>query len=304
MVGSCHVYTAELRGELVLFDTGPHLEDTWFQLTKEIDLRRLKHVFITHCHVDHCGQLNQIRAESDAVIYLSRIDAQKQWTRDLRLQLMAEELRQMGFDDEFRERLYAQGSHAGLFVDECQDYQILEDSNEPERLGIEIFYCSGHSQSDLIFKIGDEVICGDILLPGLFQTPLLEIDLSTFQGRFDSYSAYCSSLGKFKQLEGSCFFPGHLEPFTELNRVVMYYVSKLRERAEQLKRLDTGIPVRMIVEKLFGPVMDKPVFSFLKASEIVFMLDYLAQPEMINSALQYFLSTDHGITSQTAGAVT
>ena len=56
IAGPVHCYTAELGGDLVLFDTGPPTAEAEQYLRDNIDLRRLKHVIITHCHIDHYGQ--------------------------------------------------------------------------------------------------------------------------------------------------------------------------------------------------------------------------------------------------------
>lgn len=288
MVGKSHFYSVELKGELVLFDTGPPTEEAWETLSREIDLARLQHVFITHWHVDHCGQIKRIKAASDAVIYLSQLDAWKLQHQEKCLRLMSGELRAIGFDGKFQKKLYEQGVRSGLFSEGFDDCQVIEKSTEPARLGIEYLKCAGHSQSDLVFLVGDYAISGDILLPNVFQTPLLEIDLTTSKGLFDNYTAYCSSLVKFRQLRGLQILPGHRQVFDQLDEVVLFYVGKLRERAAQLKHFPAQTSVREIVETLFGEIMSNPIVTFLKASEVVFMLDYLARPELLEEALFQF----------------
>lgn len=285
-VGASHFYSTELEGDLVLFDTGPPVEEAWQTLCREVDLARLKHVFVTHWHVDHCGQVRRIQAESDAVIYLSRVDASRLQHQKQCLRLMAEELQLMGFDARFQKRLFEQGSHAGLLSEGVENFQIVEDSPELARLGIEYLKCAGHCQSDIIYQVQNSAISGDILLPNFFQTPLLEIDLSTLSGRFDNYSAYCASLAQFAKLRGLRIYPGHRDPFTRLDNVILYYVGKLRERAAQVQQCPSAFSVREIVESLFGGIMSNPVVAFLKASEVVFMQDYLARPELLDEALR------------------
>ncbi len=285
-VGASHFYSTELAGELILFDTGPPTEASWQTLCREVDLSRLKHVFITHLHVDHCGQVRRIQAESGAVIYFSQIDARKLQHQKTCLRLMAEELESMGFNSAFQKKLFEQGSHAGLFFEGVEDCQVVEESTELARLGIKYLNCAGHCQSDIIYQVQDSAISGDILLPNFFQTPLLEIDLSTLAGRFDNYSAYCASLGQFAELRGLRIYPGHRDPFNRIDDVILYYVGKLRERAALVAQFPSGFSVREIVESLFGGIMHNPVVTFLKASEVVFMQDYLACPELLDEALR------------------
>jgi len=55
MVGPVHCYTAWFGDELVLFDTGPPVVEAQRFLAERIDLGRLRHVVVTHCHIDHYG---------------------------------------------------------------------------------------------------------------------------------------------------------------------------------------------------------------------------------------------------------
>lgn len=288
MVGECHFYSAELAGELVLFDTGPPTEEAWELLCREVDLQRLKHVFITHWHVDHCGQVGRIQEESGASVYLSELDALKVGRQQERLQLLAAELGRLGLDERFQEGLYRQGSQAGIFADPPHQFDILEESPAPARLGVDWLNCAGHSQSDLIFRIGPYAISGDILLPNLFQSPLLEVDLRSLGRRFDNYGAYCDSLKRFRSLRGVTILPGHRRSVESLEGVVHFYVNKLRERAALLGRFPAGTPVSEIVATLCGDIHENPVLAYLKASEVVFMQDYLADPERIETALRHF----------------
>lgn len=290
LVGDCHFYSVELAGELALFDTGPPTEAAWEILCREVDLSRLQHVFVTHWHVDHCGQVGRIQAATGATIYLAERDALKLRHQQQRLQLLAGELTKLGFNSEFQQRLYVQSKQGGLLAEPFDNYQILEESDEPRRLGVGYLRCAGHSQSDLIFLLGDSAISGDILLPNIFQSPLLEVDLRNFSGRFDNYAAYCKSLIKFKQLRGVRVLPGHRRVVENLDDVIGFYVDKLRERAAQLTQLPDAISVCQIVEILCGDILQNPVVSYLKASEVVFIQDYLQRPQLLEDALSQFLS--------------
>lgn len=290
MVGDCHFYSVELAGELVLFDCGPPTDAAWKTLCREVDLSRLKHVFVTHWHIDHCGQVGRIYAETGATVYLAELDALKLRHQERRLQLLAAELTAMGFCDEFQQCLYQQAKHGGLFSEPFDNYQILEDSTEPARLGVEYLNCGGHSQSDLIFLLGDSAISGDILLPNIFQSPLLEVDLRTFSGRFDNYSVYCESLIKFKQLRQYRILPGHRQRVESLEEVVGFYTAKLRERATQLAHFPATTPVCRIVETLTGDILQDPIISYLKASEVIFIQAYQRRPQLLEEALQHFMA--------------
>ena len=292
-VGDCHFYSVELAGELALFDTGPPTEAAWQTLCREVDLTRLKHVFVTHWHVDHCGQVGRIHAEAGATVYLAELDALKLRHQEQRLQLLAGELSRLGFSGEFQQRLHEQGKRDGLFAEPFDHYQILEESNQPQRLGVDYLNWAGHSQSDLIFLLENSAISGDILLPNIFQSPLLEVDLRSFAGRFDNYGAYCASLIKFKQLRELQILPGHRWVIDKLDAVIDFYIAKLRERAEQLKPFSNETPVSEIIENLFGDILKNPLVTYLKASEVVFIQDYLLRPQLLENALSQYRSVNN-----------
>ena len=78
---------------------------------------------------------------------------------------------------------------------------LVAENDLPERLGIEVLACPGHSQSDLVYVGEDWAVTGDTLLRGVFQSPLLDVDLET-GGRFKNYEAYCSTIVKLAGLNG------------------------------------------------------------------------------------------------------
>ena len=51
---------------------------------------------------------------------------------------------------------------------------LVAEHDLPERLGIEVLACPGHSQSDLVYAGADWAVTGDTLLKGIFQSPLLD----------------------------------------------------------------------------------------------------------------------------------
>ena len=75
MVGPVHCYTVKIKGELVLFDTGPPTDKARRYLREHVDLRSLQHVIITHCHIDHYGLASWLEKETEATVYLPYRDA-------------------------------------------------------------------------------------------------------------------------------------------------------------------------------------------------------------------------------------
>ncbi len=284
MVGPVHFYSAEHEDGLVLFDTGPPTPEGEAALRGEVDLGRLRYALITHCHVDHYGLVNLLLKESAAEVLIPRSDALKLRHHEERLARISELLAGYGFDRAFREQLQESFERNRIFPEAPERFSIVEESDLPARLGIRFVSCPGHSQSDLVYLHGDSAISGDVLLRGIFQAPLLDLDLETFQGRFNNYRAYCRSLADLGRLWGYRILPGHREYLDGVDATILWYVRTLLQRAALVLPL-RHLPVSEIAAQLFRGRITDPFLIYLKVSEIVCMLDLIAQPDLLADAL-------------------
>jgi hydroxyacylglutathione hydrolase len=286
MVGEVHYYSTEINGELVLFDTGPPTPEGLAVLERTVDLKRLKYLFVTHCHLDHYGLAAHIEAHSEAQIYFPRKDALRLRRLDQWKAGFQELLLSAGFEADFCCRLQ------GLFqahqaLPACpQEFNIAEDSPVLAALGISILPCPGHSQSDLVYRSAGFAVTGDILLRDIFQVPLLEVDTDSFSERFSNYGAYCSSLLNLAALRGATILPAHRRFVAGVDETIVFYLRKLLERAAQVKRFAQLEKVSEVVQQIFGAALVDPFVIYLKASEIYFMRDFLADPLRLKLSLE------------------
>ncbi|WP_020674541.1 MBL fold metallo-hydrolase [Geopsychrobacter electrodiphilus] len=286
MVGDVHFYSARLKGELVLFDCGPPTEAAWDLIKTEIGLSELRHVFMTHCHIDHWGNAARLGKETGASIYLPQRDVDKMVHHDRRIEGMMEVLLGYGFSAAYLSELRAEIDNDTVFPTYPERYEVVETSPELVRLGIEMLPCPGHSQSDLVYRIGNQAVTGDVLLRGIFQSPLLDIDLQTLAGRFHNYRAYCNSLQNLVSLRDCQILPGHRYTIESVDATVLFYLRKMLDRALKLKSFAREPDVAGLIERLFGD-QTLPLFhTYLKASEIIFMQDLLNEPELLKRALE------------------
>jgi hydroxyacylglutathione hydrolase len=286
MVGEVHYYSTEINGELVLFDTGPPTPAGLAELEATVDLTRLKHLFITHCHVDHYGLAAHIEANSAAQIYFPRSDAQRMRHQEEWLAGLQGLLVRAGFQPEFGRRLQ-QIFQAHQTLPPCpKNFQIVEDSEVPEQLGLRYLACPGHSQSDLVHLCNGFAVTGDILLREIFQSPLLDPEVGSFTERFKNYHAYCASLLKLSTLRGLVILPAHRNFVEGVDETVIFYLKKLLERAGRVKRFAGVEQVSDVVTRIFGPSLVDPFVIYLKASEIYFMRDFLADPARLRVSLE------------------
>ena len=284
MVGPVHCYTAVLGGELVLFDTGPPTEEGRRYLQKHIDLDRLRHVIVTHCHIDHYGLSFWLSEQTEATFYLPYRDGLKVSHDKRRLERMNDLLAERGFNADYIESLRELLQRSVLFPPFPENYLIAE-RDLPGHLGIMVLNCPGHSQSDLVY-VGDEwAVTGDTLLRGIFQSPLLDVDLEA-GGRFRNYEAYCMTLLKLAGLRDKRILPGHRHTVESVDATVRFYVTKMLQRAEQLRPYRREENIAAIIHRLFGGTITEVFHVYLKASEIIFMKDFLEQPDQLRGSLE------------------
>jgi len=285
MVGEVHFYSAELESGLALFDTGPPLPEAEAVLLAAVDMNRLKYLFITHCHVDHYGLTNLVLENSSAEIFVGRADAIKFRRHAERLASIAVLLGQYGFGEDFIQKLRDSFVRHNIFPQIPQRYRIVEDSPDIVSAGVSWISCPGHSQSDIVYLTGDCAVTGDILLKNIFQAPLLDVDLNSFEGRFRNYDAYCTTLLKLAGLRDYRIMPGHRHSISSLDEAVLFYVSTLLERAGHLLKL-RHLPLTEIVDRLFKGRLSDPFIVYLKISEVVFMLDFIENPQLLKDSLE------------------
>lgn len=284
MVGPVHCYTGMLAGELALFDTGPPTPEAERYLRENVDLANLRHVIVTHCHIDHYGQAHWLEQNSDATIYLPYRDCLKISEHNRRMAEMYHLLADLGFSRTYLEGLQQIFDSGALFPPFPKKFKIAE-TELPERLGIESINCPGHSQSDVVYAGEDWAVTGDTLLRGIFQSPLLDVDLDSGE-RFNNYAAYCSSIVKLAGLRNKKVLPGHRKNIAGIDATLLFYISKLLGRVEQLRPYKDEKNLITLIDRLLDGRMQDTFHLYLKASEVVFMKDLLSEPEMLRLALE------------------
>jgi hydroxyacylglutathione hydrolase len=268
----------------VLFDTGPPTSETRQYLLDHIDLNNLKHIFITHCHIDHYGQAHWLEQNCDAALYLPYRDCLKISEHDRRIREMYSLLSDLGFGEAYLDGLQQIFDSGALFPPIPKEFLVAEN-DLPECLGIEVLACPGHSQSDLVYVGEDWAVTGDTLLRGVFQSPVLDVDLE-LGGRFKNYQAYCSSLVKLAGLKDKIVLPSHRKTVKSINTTLLFYVSKMLVRAERLYPYRDEENLMLLIDRLLEGRMQDVFHIYLKASEILFMKDFLKQPELLRRSLE------------------
>lgn len=283
-VGPVHCYSTEIQDQLILIDTGPPTAEGKHYLQQNLDLKRLKALLITHCHIDHYGLAGWLQREYGCTVYLPYRDSLKINKHAERLDGMAEVLTEIGFDKHFLNE-FRQGFDSDLvFPDFPEQFKIAEQ-HLPAEFGIEVIPCPGHSQSDLVYTTNSWAITGDTMLREIFQSPLLDVDLLTGK-RFRNYAAYCQTITQLATLRDKKILPGHRNSIVGVNHNICYYTSKIFERASRSRKLTAELSPPQVVERLFGDSAADPFLKYLKTSEIVFIRDFLADSDRLKRSLK------------------
>ncbi len=283
MVGPVHCYSVEIQEGTVLIDTGPPTRSAKEYLCKNIDFSRLRWVLMTHCHIDHYGLAHWLEKKTDATIFVPYRDGLKIKKHESRLENLYQALRDLGFDETYLRQLNKTLNSGLLFPPFPQNFRIIEEEL-PDDLGITYLQCPGHSQSDLVFLGQDWAVTGDVLLRGIFQAPLLDVDLETGE-IFNNYHAYCGTLLKLATVRDKQIMPGHRKFVDSVDETILFYIGKMLERVAQLKPHAEEENVPRIIGHIFGKNMIEPFHTYIKTSEIVFMKDFLAEPGRLRDAL-------------------
>lgn len=285
MVGPVHCYTTERDGELILFDTGPSTDNARQYLLETIDLERLRYVFMTHCHIDHYGLAWWLEENSDATLFIPYRDSLKMMEHERRLKDIRVLLETLGFAGKYLDAVFSTFQSDRIFPPFPKQFKIVED-DMPGHLGLDVLSCPGHSQSDLVYVSDNWAVTGDVLLRGVFQSPLLDIDLETGE-RFGNYEAYCATISKLATLRQKTVCPGHRTRIDSVDDSLLFYVSKMLGRVAQLDKHDAvNGNIAEVIKHHFGESLKEPFHLYLKASEIVFMQDFLVRPELLQKALE------------------
>lgn len=284
MVGPIHIYSGIFGGELVVFDTGPPTVSARNYLREHIDLDNLRHVLVTHCHIDHYGQAHWLEQNSSAVIYLPERDSRKVALHDRRIKALRRVLADFGFEDEYLAKLQRVFDERTLLPPFPEKFKVVE-KELPQRLGIEVLACPGHSQSDLVYMGGEWAVTGDTLLKGVFQSPVLDVDPES-GARYKNYEAYCATIVKLSGLKGRRVLSAHRQPVTDIDETLTFYITKLLRRVKALHPYRHEHNMQLVIDKLLKGRLQDTMQIYLKASEIIFMKDFLDRPELLRESLE------------------
>ncbi len=189
------------------------------------NIRDVKHLLLTHIHLDHAGAAGTLAKELGLQVYVHSNGA-PHLQRPERLL-------------ESATRIYGamMDSLWGAFEAVPEQQIVVLEGSETLQVGaleIQAVYTPGHAIHHLAYAIGHDVFCGDVggvRLQGsshvVAPTPPPDIDFAAWQ----------QSLEKLRALEPTCLYPTHFGAHND----VTLHLTQLKQNLQHLKTLSQTI---------------------------------------------------------------
>jgi len=216
-----HTYVAIEGDRLVLFDTGPGTPGV--EALYEAALARLgktledvDRIYVTHCHVDHCGFAGRIGDRSGAAIHLPRKEYEALREQDRRRVLLGDYGRRHGLDEgsvrNVMTTLELFAAATAPFETDC--FIARGDEFTAGGRRFVVLETPGHTRGQVCFYLPDErlLLSGDHVLPHI--TPNLSPDV--LYPDFQPLESFLDSLERVRYLNVETIWPAHGEPFSDL----------------------------------------------------------------------------------------
>ena len=236
-------YLIDAGDELIIVDPGIGLPDSIESLKKQVEeygysIESIRHIIITHLHVDHIGGAYYLQKASNAEVYIHETEVQNinEIVRALddTLTIYREVLEANGVPSNVIEML---ATHHPGFVNRRNYSQIIYnnllsdgDRIEVSNMTLETIWTPGHSRGHICLYLPSMkiLISGDHILPTI--TPNIRIPLREDE---DPLNEYFMSLKKINEKTIDLYLPGHGKPSRDIySRIVelrRHHIERLLE---------------------------------------------------------------------------
>jgi len=288
--GPANVYVLEnAGGTLTLFDCGIATDAGREALGKGLDDRGLdrkmiRDIVVSHGHVDHYGNAQDLSEETGAAVHVHPLDLEKvcgegRWNKQLekafayflRLGVPRATLNQM-LEISGRNNSYARQ------VDPARVKPLADGQRfHFKHLSVEVLHMPGHTPGlvCLYSEANKLLFADDHVLARVSPNPLLDLTAGSGENKFRSLVAYLKSAQRVAQMELDCVLPGHGEGFKNHRPLLEGLFSFYARRQERLlKRLADGPATVFELVRVVFPRADAARL-YLMLSEVMGNLEVL-----------------------------
>lgn len=201
-----NTFLVPIEGGWCMVDTGyPKQEKKfWKRLAeKNIEPKDIKYVFLTHHHADHAGYLASVLKKTGATF----ISAEGN-----RLRLAAGKNDMQTYVSTFSALIASKISVAFVGLTQCfppVTAEAVSPTDQPlEKYGITFKVLKGHTECDVVMKVGDKLFCGDLFMSGVGAYKHAPMWI---KNKFEMVKSW----EKIQKMSGiKTIYPGHGKPFS------------------------------------------------------------------------------------------
>lgn len=288
--GPANVYVLENAGDtLTLFDCGIATDAAKEALNKGLadrglDRSKIRDIVVSHGHVDHYGNAQDLAEETGAAVHVHPLDLEKvcgegRWNKQLekalpyflRLGVPRATLDQM-MEISGRIKSYARQ------VDPARVKPLADGQRfDFKHFSVDVMHLPGHTPGLVCLHDAEHklLFADDHVLARVSPNPLLDLTVGSGANKFKSLVAYLKSAQRVAAMDLDCVLPGHGEGFKNHRPLLEGLFSFYARRQERLiKRLtDAPATVFELVTVVF-PRADAPRL-YLMLSEVLGNLEVL-----------------------------
>lgn len=316
-----NVYLVVDGGERLLVDTGPDYAGAFESLRESLGPELPDAVVATHAHIDHAG-LGAAWQELGVPVYVGAGDAHLTHSiplQDVEFANMCEFVRLTGAPADVQDEVLAELHRRKVYVREIyradathphvrirdrwptplrfRPFTPLTLHNEADLpAGMRWVACPGHTPGNgVLWHPGEGwLFSGDQLLPGITPTPPIQSRPPGAPGewRFHSLPEFARSLAHLRDLATPHCYPGHGEPFDDVESAVQANLTQIAERGERiLEALRMGGPATLyeLGERLYPRALRRRFWQII--STLQGNLDLLAEQGRARSEGNTWLAT-------------
>ena len=297
--GPVNVYVLEEADGFSLFDSGIGTEEGESGLvagltTLGLSLAHLRHVYVSHGHVDHYGLAALLAERSDAMVHVHPAD----WDKVVAPRQAAAQ----------RALYHPYLKQLGVPEDQLVHFDALNEASEsagrrvpPERLRplepgtrlqfrhfeASVLHFPGHTPGLIALHVPAEklLLADDHVLARISPNPLLDLSQGVGPEKFRSLARYLESAKRVLELPLEWVLPGHGAPFQNADRVLeglfRFYERRQRVICEHLR--EQSVNPYELIPLLFET--RNPIQLFLMMSEVVGNLEVLEDAGRVTRTL-------------------
>lgn len=288
--GPANVYVLENADDtLTLFDCGIATDEARAALKKGfadrgLDRTKIRTIIVSHGHIDHYGNAQEISEETGAVIWVHPADLEKvcgegRWNKQL--ERAYPYFMRLGVSRATLDLMLVAAGRGGSFARQVDPARVKHLTHgqrfDFKHLSVEVLHMPGHTPGlvCLYSEANKLLFADDHVLARVSPNPLLDLTAGEGADKFRALSAYMKSATVVRDMDLDCVLPGHGEGFKNhrplLDGLFAFY---LRRQEKLLKRLaEAPATVNELVSVVFPRVDANRLYLML--SEVLGNLEVL-----------------------------